>query len=196
MALTASTMMDLGTAAPSFSLPDVRTGQTVSPVRSGKPLLVMFICTHCPYVIHVRQELARVGRDYLGKVDIIAISSNDAASYPDDSPANLKRMAEELAFTFPLCFDESQEVAKQYSAACTPDIFLFDAGHKLAYRGQLDSSRKGNSIPVDGRDLRAAIDALLAGGTPSATQIPSIGCNIKWKPGQQPEYFERALVKK
>jgi peroxiredoxin len=181
MALTASTMMDLGTKAPAFALPDVHTGKLVSPERSGRPLLVMFICAHCPYVVHVRHELARVGRDYSGKVDIIAISSNDAVNYPVDSPANLKKMAEELEFAFPFCFDETQQVARDYDAACTPDFFLFDAGHKLAYRGQLDGSRKGNDVPVDGRDLRAAIDALLAGKAPSAQQFPSIGCNIKWK---------------
>ncbi len=181
MALTASTMMDLGTAAPAFALPDVRTDKLISPERSGRPLLVTFVCTHCPYVVHVKHELARVGRDYLGKVDIIAISSNDAVNYPADSPANLKKMAEELEFAFPLCFDETQAVAREYDAACTPDFFLFDAGHKLAYRGQLDGSRKGNDVPVDGRDLRAAMDALLAGNAPSAQQFPSIGCDIKWK---------------
>jgi peroxiredoxin len=181
MSLTASTMMDLGTLAPDFALPDVRTGTMISPNRSGRPLLVMFICTHCPYVIHVRHELARVGRDYSGKVDVIAISSNDAENYPADSPANLKKMAEELGFTFPLCFDETQEVARKYDAACTPDFFLFDGEHRLAYRGQLDASRKGNDIPPDGRDLRAAMDAVLAGKAPSAEQFPSIGCNIKWK---------------
>ena len=181
MALTASTMMELSTEAPAFALPDVRTGSLVSPHRSGRPLLVMFICTHCPYVVHVKHELARVGRDYLGKVDIIAISSNDAVNYPADSPANLKKLAEELEFAFPLCFDETQAVAREYDAACTPDFFLFDGSHRLAYRGQLDGSRKGNSIPVDGRDLRAAMDALLAGKAPSAQQVPSMGCNIKWK---------------
>jgi peroxiredoxin len=195
MALTASTMMDLGTLAPSFSLPDVRTGNTISPVRSGRPLLVMFICKHCPFVVHVREELARIGRDYASTVDIVAISSNDAQSYPDDSPANLKKLADDLGFTFPLCHDESQEVAKEYTAACTPDFFLFDAEHRLAYRGQLDGSRPSNAIAVDGRDLRAAMDALLAGKRPAATQMPSIGCNIKWKAGQQPEYFASALVK-
>jgi len=189
-------MMELGTMAPPFSLPDVCTGKMVSPGRTGRPLLVMFICTHCPYVIHVRQELARVGRDYSGKVDIIAISANDAASYPEDSPANLKKMAEDLGFNFPMCFDETQDVAKAYTAACTPDFFLFDADHRLAYRGQLDGSRKGNEVPVDGRDLRAAMDALLAGKAPRADQFPSIWCNIKWKAGQQPEYFASALVKK
>lgn len=196
MARTASTMLDLGTVAPSFSLPDVRTGQQVSPERTGRPLLVMFICRHCPFVVHVRDELARMGKDYAGKADIIAISSNDAANYPDDSPVNLKQMAEELGFTFPVCYDETQEVAQKYTAACTPDFFLFDKDHKLAYRGQLDGSRPSTSVPVDGRDLRAAIDALLAGKAPSAAQYPSVGCNIKWKAGQQPAYFESALVKK
>jgi peroxiredoxin len=188
-------MLELGTAAPSFSLPDVRTGQQVSPSRTGRPLLVMFICRHCPFVVHVREELARVGGDYAGNVDIIAISANDASSHPDDSPANLKKMAEEVGFTFPLCYDETQEVAQKYTAACTPDFFLFDKDHKLAYRGQLDGSRPGNQVAVDGRDLRAAMDALLAGGKPSATQYPSIGCNIKWKAGKEPAYYESALVR-
>lgn len=194
MSLTNSTMMDLGTVAPSFSLPDVRTGKNISPTSSGKPLLVMFICKHCPFVVHVKEELARLGKDYVSRVDIVAISSNDATTHPDDSPANLKKMAEDLGFVFPLCHDESQDVAKAYTAACTPDFFLFDANHKLAYRGQLDGSRPSNQVPVDGRDLRAAMDALLAGRKPSATQYPSVGCNIKWK--VQPEYFESALVKK
>jgi thiol-disulfide isomerase/thioredoxin len=188
-------MLDLGTPAPLFSLPDVRTGKQVSPEATGRPLLVMFICRHCPFVVHVREELARVGKDYAGKVDIIAISSNDASAHPDDSPANLKKMAEELGFTFSVCYDETQEVARKYTAACTPDLFLFDKDHKLAYRGQLDGSRPSNQVPVDGRDLRGAIDALLAGGKPSGTQYPSIGCNIKWKAGKEPAYFESALVK-
>lgn len=196
MALTASTMMELGTPAPAFTLPDVRTGKLISPERTGRPLLVVFLCRHCPFVVHVREELARLGRDYAGRCDIIAISANDAEHYPDDSPANLKKMAGELGFVFPLCFDDSQEVAKAYTAACTPDFFLFDAEHKLAYRGQLDGSRPSNSVPVDGRDLRAAMDALLAGGRPAETQYPSVGCNIKWKVGQEPAYFASALVKK
>lgn len=196
MARTNSTMADLGMVAPPFSLPDVRTGKTISAVLLGKPLLVMFICRHCPFVIHVKEELARLGRDYADRVDIVAISSNDATTHAEDSPANLKNMAEELGFVFPLCHDESQDVAQAYTAACTPDFFLFDAKHRLAYRGQLDGSRPGNQIPVDGRDLRAAMDALLSGSMPSATQYPSVGCNIKWKAGKQPEYFESALVKK
>ena len=196
MSLTASTMLDLGVQAPPFSLPDVRTGKMISPERSGRPLLVIFLCKHCPFVVHVREELARIGKDYAGKVDIIAISANDAVTYPVDSPENLKAMADELGFTFPVCFDETQEVAKAYTAACTPDFFLFDAAHALAYRGQLDGSRPSNNVAVDGHDLRAAMDAVLADETPVAQQMPSIGCNIKWKAGQQPEYFASALVKK
>lgn len=196
MALTASTMMDLGTVAPSFSLTDVRTGTSVSPRLTGKPMLVMFICCHCPFVVHVRKELARLGRDYSGKLNVIAISANDAGKYPADSPENLKKMADDFGFTFPVCYDATQEVAKQYTAACTPDFFLFDAELKLAYRGQLDGSRPSNQVAVDGRDLRAAMDALIAGGKPTDVQYPSVGCNIKWKAGQEPEYFASTLVKK
>jgi thiol-disulfide isomerase/thioredoxin len=200
MSLTASTMMELGTLLPSFSLPDVRTGKMVRVPENltpqGAPILVMFICRHCPYVIHVKNELARIGSDYAGKVAIIAISSTDAASVPDDSPERLKEMAEELGFTFPLCYDETQDVAIRFSAACTPDIFLFDKDRKLAYRGQLDGSRPGNAVQVDGRDLRAAMDALLKGARPASAQQPSTGCNIKWKPGKQPVYYHSALVNK
>ena len=200
MSLTASTMMELGTAIPSFSLPEVRTGKMVRVPEGltpqGAPILVMFICRHCPFVIHVRNELARIGRDYAGKVAIIAISSNDAGSVADDSPERLKAMAEELSFTFPFCYDETQDVAIRFSAACTPDIFLFDKDQKLAYRGQLDGSRPSNSVQVDGRDLRAAMDALLKGARPAAAQQPSTGCNIKWKPGKQPAYYHSALVNK
>jgi peroxiredoxin len=198
MSLTASTMMELGTAIPSFSLPDVHTGNMVRvPDQcAAGPILVMFICRHCPYVIHVKSELARIGRDYAGKVAIVAISSNDAGYAPDDSPERLREMAEDLALTFPLCYDEAQEVARNFTAACTPDIFLFDRDHRLAYRGQLDGSRPGNTIPVDGRDVRVAMDALLKGGRPSAEQRPSTGCNIKWKSGKQPVYHHSALVKK
>jgi len=195
MSLTASTMLELGTEIPSFSLPDVSTGRMVRPPEQG-PILVMFICRHCPYVIHVQSELARIGKDYAGKVAIIAISSNDAGTVAADSPQHLKEMAQEQGFAFPLCYDETQEVAIQFGAACTPDIFLFDKDRKLAYRGQLDGSRPGNSIPVDGRDLRAAMEALLKGGRPGAEQRPSTGCNIKWKPGKQPAYYHSALVNK
>lgn len=190
-------MPELGTPLPSFSLKDVRSGKMVDcpGTMAGRPLLVMFICNHCPFVVHVRQELARLGRDYAGKIDIIAISSNDASAYPEDSPEQLKQMADDLGFAFPLCYDETQEVAKAFKAACTPDFFLYDAQHKLAYRGQLDGSRPSNNVPVDGRDLRAAIDALLAGRRPAEPQYPSVGCNIKWKAGNEPEYFASALAK-
>ena len=192
MVAVASTMLALGTAAPDFSLPDVVSGKTVSPsVADGeKGLLVMFVSRHCPYVQHVKQELARLGKDYVGRVGIVAISANDVVSYPDDSPANLKRMALEIGFNFPVCYDESQEVAKAYSAACTPDFFLFDASRKLVYRGQLDDSRPGNGKPLTGRDLRAALDCLIAGRQVDEDQKPSLGCNIKWRPGNEPHYFK------
>jgi peroxiredoxin len=202
MSLTASTMMELGTEIPSFALPDVRTAKMVRvPEQIDQqdapgPILVMFICRHCPYVIHIKSELARIGRDYAGKVAIIAISSNDAGYVADDSPEKLKEMAEDLDLNFPLCYDETQDVATSFTAACTPDIFLFDKNHRLAYRGQIDSSRPGNNFPVDGRDLRAAMDALLNGASPTADQRPATGCNIKWKPGKQPVYYHSALVNK
>jgi peroxiredoxin len=192
MALTESTMLfELGAPAPDFHLPDVVTGKTISldTFAGKKALVVMFICRHCPYVVHVKEELARLGRDYAGQpAGIVAISANDAASYPMDAPASLKQMAEELGFQFPYCYDESQETAKAYAAACTPDFYVFDENRKLVYRGQLDDSRPGNGVPVTGRDLRAAIDAVLAGRPVSSNQKPSIGCNIKWKPGNAPRY--------
>jgi len=192
MVAVASTMLALGTKAPEFQLPDVISGKTVSPsVADGKKgLLVMFISRHCPYVQHVKQELARLGKDYAGQVGIVAISANDIVSYPDDSPANLKQMALEAGFSFPICYDESQEVAKAYSAACTPDFFLFDANRSLVYRGQLDDSRPGNGKPLTGNDLRAALDCLIAGRPISEGQKPSLGCNIKWKAGNEPHYFK------
>ncbi|HEY9631359.1 MAG TPA: thioredoxin family protein [Coleofasciculaceae cyanobacterium] len=192
MVRTASTMLELGTSAPDFQLPDVVSGETISlaTFAGKKALLVMFICQHCPFVIHVREELARLGKDYGDRsVGIVAISANDVANYPDDSPEHLQEMAKTQGFTFPVCYDESQEVAKAYTAACTPDFFLFDAAGKLAYRGQLDDSRPGNDKPVNGQDLRGAIDALLADQSIPAEQKPSIGCNIKWKPGNAPDYF-------
>ena len=194
MALTPSTMLELGTGAPDFSLPDTVSGRTVTlaDCAGHKALLVMFICNHCPYVVHVRDELARIGRDYgpaSGKdVAIVAVSSNDAGNYPDDAPDKLAALAGELGFEFPYCYDETQEVAKAYRAACTPDFFLFDADLKLAYRGQLDDSRPGNDIPVTGTDLRAALDAVIAGKPAAETQKPSMGCNIKWKQGGAPDY--------
>lgn len=187
MALTESTMKELGSPLPSFSLPDVVTGRMVSPddFADRKALLVMFICRHCPYVKHVEQELARLGRDYAGKgLGIIAISSNDAVNYPEDAPESLKQQALAQGFEFPYCYDESQDVARAFQAACTPDFFLYDADRKLVYRGQLDDSRPGNGRPVTGRDLRAAIDAVLEGRAVNPDQRPSAGCNIKWKSGR------------
>jgi thiol-disulfide isomerase/thioredoxin len=184
MALTESTMKELGSALPRFALPDVVSGRMVSPddYADRKALLVMFICRHCPYVKHVEQELARIGRDYAGKsLGIIAISSNDAASYPDDAPESLKQQALHLGFPFPYCYDETQDVARAFDAACTPDFYLYDEQRRLVYRGQLDDSRPGNGKPVTGRDLRAAIDAVIEGKTVSPQQRPSAGCNIKWK---------------
>ena len=184
MVLTPSTMLALGSSAPDFQLPDVVSGDTVTlgSFADKEALLVMFICRHCPFVVHVQEELARLGSDYETRnMGIVAISSNDAENYPDDSPANLKAMAEELGFAFPYCYDESQDVARAYEAACTPDFFLFDGRRELVYRGQLDASRPGNNEPVTGRDLREAMDAVLSGAKVTSDQTPSIGCNIKWK---------------
>jgi peroxiredoxin len=185
-------MLALGTSAPTFSLPDVKTGKTVSlaDFSRKKALLVMFISRHCPYVQHIKDELARLGHDYSSKdIGMVAISANDIVKYPDDAPEQLKKMAEQLRFSFPLCFDESQEVAKAYQAACTPDFFLYDAKRALVYRGQLDDSRPGNNKPVNGRDLRSAIEAVLSGKKVTPNQKPSVGCNIKWKSGNEPQYF-------
>lgn len=189
MALTPSTMLPLGTPAPDFRLPEVVTGKefTLRDFRDQKALLVMFICQHCPYVQHIRNELGRLAVDFRGEsVAIVAISSNDATSYPDDSPEALKRFAVANGYKFPLLYDESQDTARSFSAACTPDFFLFDEQRKLVYRGQLDDSRPGNGKPVSGRDLRAALTALLADVPISPDQKPSMGCNIKWKPGAAP----------
>ncbi len=192
MALTPSTMLALGTPAPDFHLPDVVSGKTISlaTFADKQALLVMFICRHCPYVVHVKEELARLGKAYASKpIGIVAISANDAAGYPDDAPDKLQAMAKELGFTFPFCYDEAQETAKAYTAACTPDFFLFDRNRTLVYRGQLDDSRPGNGKPLTGKDLRAAIDAVLSGRAPSADQRASVGCNIKWKQGNAPAYY-------
>jgi peroxiredoxin len=192
MAAVESTMLELGTSAPDFSLPDAVSGNTVSlsDFANRKALLVMFICPHCPYVKHIQMPLAALLKEYgAAPLAIVAISSNDAVQYPDDNPDGLRRQASECGFHFPYCYDESQTVAKAYRASCTPDFFLFDAGHKLVYRGQMDSSRPKNDIPPTGTDLRAALDAVLAGRVQSAEQRPSIGCNIKWKSGNEPEYF-------
>lgn len=182
MSATPSRMVPLGTPAPDFDLPAVAGGRVRLAEQPPQPLLVMFLSRHCPYVQHVAAELARLGRDYQGRAALVAISSNDAQAYPEDAPARLRALAEEQGFTFPFAYDESQAVARAYGATCTPDFFLFDAQRRLAYRGQLDGSRPGNQTAVDGRDLRAALEALLAGRPVSSVQMPSVGCNIKWKP--------------
>jgi peroxiredoxin len=184
-----STMLPIGTRAPDFALPDVRSGETVRlgdfDGRTG--LLVMFICRHCPYVRHVRAQLAALGRDYAdADFGMVAISANDPDEYPEDAPASLAEEAHEAGYSFPYLFDETQEIAKAYTAACTPDFFLFDADRSLVYRGQLDDSRPGNDVPVTGADLRAAIDAVLAGREVAADQRPSVGCSIKWREGNAP----------
>ena len=183
MSLTPSTMLPLGTSAPPFALPDV-SGKTVSiaDFQNAPALLVMFICNHCPYVKHVRSGLAQLACDYQAQgVAVVAISSNDIESHPDDSPAKMAVEAKEADYTFPYLYDESQAVARAYQAACTPDFFHFDREKRLVYRGQLDDSRPGNGIPVTGKDLRAALDAVMAGKSVATEQKPSIGCNIKWK---------------
>lgn len=191
MAATPSTMIALGTPAPSFRLSDPsRRIVSIDDFRNAPGLLVMFICNHCPYVKHIRSGLAAFGRDYQKKgLAIVGINSNDVANYPDDRP---EKMAEEIraaGYTFPYLYDEPQEVAKAYGAACTPDFFLFDRSRKLVYRGQFDDSRPGNGKPVTGKDLRAACDAVLSGKMVAPDQVPSIGCNIKWKAGNAPAYF-------
>jgi len=189
MARTESRMLKLGTEAPEFSLPDP-DGKQYTLADRAPAYLVMFICNHCPFVKHVRQELAAIGREY-GKrgVAIYAINSNDTETHPDDSPEKMKDEAREQGYTFPYLVDADQSVAKAYQAACTPDFYVFDNGRRLAYRGQLDDSRPGNDEPVNGKDLRAALDAVLAGEKPDRDQQPSIGCNIKWKPGNEPAWF-------
>ena len=188
MALTPSTMLPLGTQAPAFSLPDTNgKSVSISDFQSAPALLVMFICNHCPFVKHVRTGLAQLGNDYVPKgVAVVAISSNDVQTHPDDSPAKMAVEAKEAGYGFPYLYDESQAVARAYQAACTPDFFLFDREKQLVYRGQLDDSRPGNGIPVTGKDLRAALDAVLAGRPVAPEQKASIGCNIKWKAGNEP----------
>jgi peroxiredoxin len=184
MSLTESTMLELGTTAPDFALADTVTGNTVrrDEFKGRNALLVMFICTHCPFVKHLEASLGKLGADYASKpIGIVAISSNDVTTHPADSPAGMKAQARAHGFTFPYLYDETQQVARAYAAACTPDFFLFDKDFKLVYRGQYDSSRPGNGTAVTGEDLRAAIDTVLAGKPVSADQRPSIGCNIKWK---------------
>lgn len=191
MALTPSTMLPLGTTAPDFKLPDTN-GKTVSlaDFKDKPALLVLFICNHCPYVKHIRSGLAQLARDYLPKgAAIIGINSNNVENYPEDSPANMKAEVKSAGYTFPYLYDETQAVAQAYRAACTPDIYLFDKNRKLVYRGQFDDSRPGNGVPVTGKDLRAALDAVLAGKAVSPNQKTSMGCNIKWKAGNEPDYF-------
>ncbi len=192
MVLTPSTMLALGTTAPDFALPNVVSGNTISlaSFANRKALLVIFMCCHCPFVKHIQQQLATLGKDYQNEsLAIVAISANDAEKYPDDSPASLKAMAQELGFNFPVCYDSTQEVAKAYTAACTPDFFLFNQARELVYRGQLDDSRPSNNLPVTGQDLRNAISKVLVDQPINPEQKPSIGCNIKWIPGNEPTYF-------
>ncbi|MBI5506949.1 MAG: thioredoxin family protein [Deltaproteobacteria bacterium] len=194
MAETLSTMLDLGTIAPDFRLRDAVTGREVSlgNFDGTAGLLVMFICNHCPYVIHVRDQLGFLARDYEGRIAIVAINANSLETHPHDGPENMRKLALDEGWNFPFLFDSTQQVAKAYRAACTPDFFLFDRDRRLAYRGRLDGSRPGSRLPVTGRELRAAIDATLAGTDPSPDQNPSIGCSIKWKPGGEPDYLASA----
>ena len=184
MSLTPSNMIPLGSPAPDFTLIDVISGQLVSlnTLKGTEATVIMFICNHCPYVKHINPELTRLANNYMAKgVSFVAISSNDVIAEPEDSPANMKKVATELKYPFPYLFDETQQVAKAYDAACTPDFFVFDKNMLLAYRGQLDDSRPSNNVPLSGNDIRTALDALLNGTKVSPRQRPSIGCNIKWK---------------
>ena len=199
MALTESTMLSLGSAAPDFSLTDTEGNPVSRSDFNGQPLMMMFLCNHCPYVKHLAPEVAKLAKDYADKpIAVVAIQSNDVEEYPDDSPAAMKQEVADRGYVFPYCHDADQSVAKAYTAACTPDFFLFDADHKLAYRGRIDETRPtriesgvydstGNE--PHGKELREAIDAVLAGETPNSQQYPSLGCNIKWKPGNEPDYF-------
>jgi len=191
MALTPSTMLPLGTPAPDFRLPDTRQRIVSLADFAGRPaLLVIFLCNHCPYVIHLRAGLAQLASDYAARgVGIAGINANDPDRYPADSPERMAVEAQTAGYVFPYLFDATQGVAKSYRAACTPDFFLFNGDRQLVYRGQFDDSRPGNGVPVTGRDLRAALDAVLSGQAPAALQKPSLGCNIKWLPGNEPDYF-------
>jgi len=188
---TPSTMLDLGTPLPSFSLPDFN-GRVVSDAdfKGSQALLVAFICKHCPFVRHIRSEFARFAKEYEARgLKVVAIMSNSIEEFPEDGPEGMKQETEEAGYVFPYLFDKDQNVAKLFKAACTPDLFLFDSNRRLVYRGQFDGSRPKNNVAVNGADLRAAADAVLAGTAPSETQRPSMGCNIKWKPGNEPDYF-------
>lgn len=193
MARTESTMLNLGTEAPDFSLPDTVSGSILGPadLRGERGLVVAFICNHCPYVVHIREAFAAAARDFQSRgVGVAAISANDAAGYPADGPDKMAEEARAAGYAFPYLYDETQAVARAYEAACTPDLYLFDADLKLVYRGQFDASRPGNSVPVTGTDLRRAVDVLLAGDSPIADQTPSVGCSIKWRAGNEPPYFD------
>jgi len=191
-------MLELGSQAPAFTLPDYGAGvpagkqvsldQVASPGEQARPFVVMFICNHCPFVIHVRDQLAQLAKDYAGKVGFAAINPNDVENYPDDRPELMRVEAQKAGYTFPYLYDATQEVAKAYKAACTPDLFLFDKSRRLVYRGQLDDSRPGSGVP-SGNDLRAALDAVMAGKPAAQPQKPSMGCNIKWIAGNEPEYY-------
>ena len=196
MVKTASTMLPLGTIAPDFRLPNIDGRMlSLSEIATGKGLVVMFICNHCPFVKHVAPELVRLTKDYEARgIRFVGISSNDVAAYPADSPEMMKQEAAAQGYTFPYLFDETQQVAQAYRAACTPDFYIFDQDKRLVYRGQLDDSRPGNGKPLNGSDLRGALDQLLSGAELPADQRPSIGCNIKWKPGHEPTYFNPAGV--
>jgi peroxiredoxin len=191
MVRTASTMLPLGVVAPGFSLPDTQGKQvSLSNFAEAPALLVVFMCNHCPYVKHVAAGLAQLAAEYQRRgVAVVGINANDAAAFPDDSPQKMAEEVKARGYTFPYLLDEKQAVAQAYRAACTPDFYVFDRQQKLVYRGQMDSSRPGSDIPVTGEDLRAALDAVLAGKSVSADQKPSLGCNIKWLPGNEPDYF-------
>ncbi|MEM7562572.1 MAG: thioredoxin family protein [Pseudomonadota bacterium] len=191
MAQTPSTMLPLGTRAPEFSLPEPSSGKTISLSEfTGKHLLVIFSCNHCPYVIHILESLTAFANELaLNRMPVVMISANDIDGYPADGPAKMIELSRQYGFAFPYLYDESQQVAQSYAAACTPDFFLFDADHELVYRGQYDASRPGNDLPVDGKDLKRAVDAMLSGELVPDVQIPSVGCNIKWKSGNAPDYF-------
>ena len=190
MAITSSKQLELGTAAPGFSLPDTEGGTvSLADFRSAPALLVLFLCNHCPFVKHVQARLAQLCEQYQQRgVAVVAISSNDASRYPEDGPEKMREQRRRAGYIFPYLYDESQEVARAYRAACTPEFYLFDQQRRLVYRGQLDDSRPGNSVPVSGRDLSAAVDALLAGRPVPPEQKPAMGCSIKWKPGAEPDY--------
>lgn len=191
MAETPSTMLGIGTQAPDFSLPDPASGNSVSLAEfADKPLLVVFSCNHCPYVLHILESFTNFANEAQRRgLAVVMISANDVAGYPADGPDKMAALAQSYGFEFPYLYDESQQVALAYRAACTPDFFLFDSAHRLVYRGQYDGSRPGNQVVVDGSDMRAAVDALLEGKAISDDQIPSVGCNIKWRAGNEPDYF-------